>query len=121
MLPFRLFVGGPIGSGKQWLSWIHLADHVAAIRFLIENEEASGPFNLAAPNPLRNADFGRVLGRVMGRPYYFPVPAIALKLAFGELSSVLLEGQRVSSQRLVDLGFSIQFPTAEEALKDLLT
>jgi hypothetical protein len=120
MLPFRLFVGGPVGSGKQWLSWIHLADEVAAIRFLMANQEASGPFNLAAPSPLRNADFGRVLGRVMGRPFYFPVPSFALKLALGELSSVLLEGQRVSSQRLIDLGFSFQFPDAESALRDLL-
>lgn len=120
MLPFRLFVGGPIGSGKQWLSWIHLADEVAAIRFLIENAEARGPFNLSAPNPLTNADFGRVLGRVMGRPYYFPTPAFALKLAFGELSSVLLEGQRVLPQRLLDMGFTFRFPDAEDALRDLL-
>ncbi len=120
MLPFRLFVGGPIGSGKQWLSWIHLADEVAAIRFLIDNEEASGPFNLSAPNPLKNADFGRVLGRVMGRPYYFPVPSFALKLAFGELSSVLLKGQRVLPQRLLDMGFAFRFPDAEAALRNLL-
>ena len=120
MLPFRLFVGGPVGSGKQWLSWIHLADEVAAIRFLIENEEASGPFNLSAPNPLTNAAFGRVLGRVMGRPFYFPVPGFVLKLAFGELSTVLLEGQRVLPQRLLDMGFAFQFPDAEDALRNLL-
>ena len=120
MLPFRMFVGGPVGSGKQWLSWIHLADEVAAIRFLIENEQATGPFNLAAPNPLTNADFGRVLGRVMNRPYYFPVPGPVLKLAFGELSSVLLEGQRVRPNRLLDMGFAFRFPDAEDALRDVL-
>jgi NAD dependent epimerase/dehydratase family enzyme len=95
-------------------------DEVAAIRFLIDNVEASGPFNLAAPNPLKNAEFGRVLGRVMGRPFYFPVPSFALKLAFGELSSVLLEGQRVLSQRLLDMGFAFQFLDTEHALRDLL-
>lgn len=120
ILPFRLFVGGPVGSGKQWLSWIHLADEVTAIRFLIDSEQASGPFNLAAPNPLTNADFGRVLGRVMGRPYYFPVPSFALRLAFGELSGVLLNGQRALPQRLLDMGFAFRFPEAEDALRDLL-
>ena len=120
MLPFRFFVGGPVGGGRQWLSWIHKTDEVAAIRFLIENVSASGPFNLSAPNPIRNADFGRMLGHVMGRPYYFPVPSVALKLAFGELSSVLLTGQPAVPQRLLDLGFEFQFPTAEAALRDLL-
>lgn len=120
MLPFRLFVGGPVGGGKQWLSWIHLADEVAAIRFLIENTEARGAFNLSAPNPLTNADFGRVLGHVMNRPYYFPVPGFALKLAFGEVTSVALQGQRVIPQRLTEMGFTFRFADAEEALKDLL-
>ena len=120
MLPFRLFVGGPVGSGKQWLSWIHIADQVAAIRFLIENENASGPFNLVAPNPLTNAEFGRSLGRVMGRPYYFPVPGFALKLALGELSSLLLQGQRVRPQRLLEMGFTFRYEDAEDALRNLL-
>jgi uncharacterized protein (TIGR01777 family) len=120
MLPFRLFVGGPLGSGKQGLSWIHRADEVAAIRFLIENGEARGAFNLSAPNPVTNAGFGRVLGRVLGRPYYFPVPAFAIKLAFGEVTSVLLEGQRAVPRRLLDLGFAFRFPDAEAALRDLL-
>ncbi len=120
MLPFRLFVGGPVGGGKQWLSWVHLADEVAAIRFLIENAGARGAFNLSAPNPLTNADFGRVLGRVMNRPYYLPVPSFALKLAFGEVTSVALQGQRVIPQRLMEMGFTFRFAEAEEALKDLL-
>jgi hypothetical protein len=120
LLPFRLFAGGRIGSGRQWHSWIHLADEAAAIRFLIENKEASGPFNLAAPNPLTNAELARVLGRVLGRPVWFPVPAFAMKLAFGELSNVLLEGQRVVPERLLAFGFGFRFPDAETALPDLL-
>ncbi|MFC1975611.1 TIGR01777 family oxidoreductase [Chloroflexota bacterium] len=119
-LPFKFFVGGPIGSGKQWLSWIHMADEIAAIRFLIEKKEAAGRFNLAAPNPLTNIDFGRTIGKVMGRPAVMPTPAFALKLAFGELSTTLLTGQRVLPQRLQELGFDFQFSEAEEALKDLL-
>jgi uncharacterized protein (TIGR01777 family) len=120
LLPFRLFVGGPMGSGKQWLSWIHLHDYVRAVRFLIENRAAHGPFNLVAPEPLTNAEFGRTIGRVMGRPYYLPVPGFALKLAFGEVADVLLYGQRAIPQRLLDLGFEFRFPDAESALRDLL-
>jgi hypothetical protein len=119
-LPFKFFIGGPIGSGKQWLSWIHLADEIAAIRFLIENKAAAGQFNLVAPNPLTNADFSRAIGKVLGRPAIMPTPAFALKLAFGEMSTVLLTGQRVVPQRLQALGFNFQFSEAEAALEDLL-
>jgi uncharacterized protein (TIGR01777 family) len=120
LLPFRLFAGGPIGSGKQWLSWIHIQDEVRAIRFLIERTEASGAFNLCAPEPLTNAGFGRTLARVLGRPYWLPVPAFAMKMAFGEVTSVLLEGQRAIPKRLLDLGFRFRFPDAESAVRDLL-
>lgn len=120
MLPFKFFIGGPIGSGKQWLSWIHMADEVAAIRFLIEHKAAAGRFNLSAPNPIINADFGRAIGKAMGRPAILPTPGFALKLAFGELSTTLLTGQRVVPQRLQDLGFAFQFSEAEDALRDLL-
>ncbi len=118
-LPVRLFVGGPIGSGKQWMSWIHLEDEVRAIRFLIENEQASGPFNLAAPNPVTNAEFMRVLGHVLGRPSFLPLPGLAMRLAFGEVSDVLLEGQRAVPRRLLALGFQFRFPDAESALRSL--
>jgi uncharacterized protein (TIGR01777 family) len=120
MLPFKFFIGGPIGSGKQWLSWIHLADEVAAIRFLIENKAAAGRFNLTAAQPVTNADFGQAIGKVMGRPAVMPTPAFALKLAFGEMSTILLTGQRVVPQRLQELGFTFQYSEVEEALKDLL-
>lgn len=120
-LPFRLFLGGRLGSGRQYVSWIHMADEVAAIRFLIEHAEASGPFNLTAPQPLTNAEFGRTLSKVLHRPYWLPVPAFALRLLLGEMSSVLLNGQRAIPQRLLQLGFTFRFPDAESALRDLLT
>jgi uncharacterized protein (TIGR01777 family) len=120
LLPFRLFAGGPLGSGRQWFPWIHIYDEVGAIRFLIENPAASGPFNLTAPAQLTNAEFSRVAGRVLRRPAFVPVPAFALRLLFGEMSTVLLEGQRAISRRLQDLGFAFRFPEAEAALRDLL-
>ena len=120
LLPFKFFAGGPLGGGQQWLPWIHIADEVAAIRFLIEHEAASGPFNLAAPNPLTNAHFGQVLGKVIGRPAVMPAPAFAMRMAFGEMSTVLLDGQRAVPRRLLDMGFNFRFPEAESALRDLL-
>ncbi len=120
LLPYRLFVGGPIGRGKQWLSWIHPYDQSEAVRFLIENEEASGPFNLTAPDPKTNAEFGRTIGRILGRPSLVPLPGFAMRLALGEVSSVVLEGQRVLPKNLQDMGFEYRFPDAESALRDLL-
>jgi len=120
LLPFRLFVGGPMGSGEQWYSWIHLEDQARALRFLIENEEARGAFNITAPNPVTNGELAKLLGRVMGRPSFIPVPGFALRLAFGEVAEVVLKGQRALPQRLLGLGFKFHFPAAEGALKDLL-
>jgi uncharacterized protein (TIGR01777 family) len=120
LLPFQFFVGGPLGSGRQWFPWIHVADEARAIRFLIEHESASGPFNLTAPNPLTNAEFGRALGRVLRRPAFVPTPAFALRLLLGEMSTVLLDGQRAVPRRLLGLGFTFRFPDAEAALRDLL-
>jgi len=120
LLPFKLFAGGPLGSGKQWFPWIHQNDEVAAIRFLIENDAASGPFNLTAPRPVTNAEFGRQLGRAMGRPAIMPAPTFAIRTAFGEVSTVLLDGQRAVPHRLQEFGFKFQFSTPEAALQDLL-
>lgn len=120
MLPFRLFVGGPLGGGKQWFPWIHLQDEAAAIRFLIDTDAAAGPFNLAAPHPLTNAQFSRVLGQVMGRPAIIPAPAFALRVLFGEMATLLLDGQRGVPKRLLELGFQFRFTQAEAALRDLL-
>jgi uncharacterized protein (TIGR01777 family) len=121
LLQFRLFAGGPIGGGKQWLSWIHLKDEAAAIRFLIEHPAAAGPFNLVAPWPATNAEFARTLGRAMRRPVWLPIPGFAMKLAFGEVSDLLLTGQRGVPRRLLELGYRFLFPDLERALRDTLT
>jgi uncharacterized protein (TIGR01777 family) len=118
-LPFKLFAGGPLGSGKQQTPWIHIDDEVAAIRFLLGNSEARGVFNLSAPHPLSNAAFGKALGKALGRPSFFPTPAFAFQLAFGELSLLLLKGQKAIPKRLTELGFQFQYPEAEAALRDL--
>ena len=120
LLPFRLFVGGPLGSGRQWFPWIHIADEVGAIRFLLENESASGPFNLSAPHPVTNADFARMVGRQTKRPAFLPTPAFLLRLLFGEMATVLLDGQRAFPGRLMLMGYNFRFPEAEGALQDLL-
>jgi uncharacterized protein (TIGR01777 family) len=120
-LPFRFFVGGPIGSGRQYWSWIHIADEVAAMQFLMENESAIGPFNLSSPHPETNRDFSRLLGRALHRPSRLPVPGLALKLALGEMAELsLLGGQRVIPKRLQALGYQFRFPDTEPALRDLL-
>ncbi len=120
VLPFRFFAGGPMGSGQQWISWIHLADQVAAMRFLIGAEQARGPFNLTAPEPVENVQLARVIGRTLHRPSWLRVPAWSLKLLLGEMSTVLLTGQRVIPRRLLDLGFHFRYTTIEAALADLL-
>lgn len=119
LLQFRLFAGGKLGSGRQWFTWIHTADAVRAIRCLTENEAARGIYNVAAPDPVTNAEFSRVLGRVMGRPSVLPVPAFALKLLLGEVSSLVLDGRRVSVDKLQALGFTFQYPTLAAALRDI--
>lgn len=120
ILPFRLYAGGWFGSGRQWWSWIHMADVVRAIRFLIDHDSASGPFNITAPNPLTAKEFGRVLGRVMGRPAYLPVPGFAMRLFLGEVSTIVLDGQRAEPQKLEALGFEFSYPDAESALREIL-
>lgn len=120
VLPFRFFVGGPLGSGNQWWSWVHLDDVVAAIRFFIENEAAAGVYNVVAPTPLTNKMLGRLIGKLLKRPSFFPTPAFALKLALGELATIVLDGRKVSSKRLQERGFTFQYNTAEAALRDLL-
>jgi uncharacterized protein (TIGR01777 family) len=119
-LPFRFFVGGSLGNGKQNVPWIHLADYLGATRFLIENESARGVFNLSAPNPVTNREFARALGRVLHRPAFFPTPGFALKLALGELAELLLlSGQRQVPHRLLELGYTFKFSNVDAALRDL--
>ena len=119
-LPFRMFVGGPIGSGRQWLSWVHLQDEVRAIRFLLEAKASRGIYNLTAPNPVTNSEMGKTLARVMRRPYWFPVPGFVLKLALGEMSTLVLDGQKVLPEKLLAAGFIFKFSNVESALKNLL-
>lgn len=119
-LPFKLFAGGQIGSGRQWLSWIHMDDEVNAICYLIENSQAKGVYNLTAPQPVTNAVFGRALGKVLSRPYWLPVPTLALKVMLGEMSVMVLAGQRVLPERLIAAGFRFKYGEIAEALADTL-
>ncbi|MDE2039962.1 MAG: TIGR01777 family oxidoreductase [Elusimicrobia bacterium] len=118
-LPFRFFVGGPIGSGRQWLSWIHRDDAVAALLWLIDHPELEGPFNLASPRPERQGDFALKLGRALRRPSRLPIPGPVLRLALGEMSEALLGGQRAAPRRLLESGFQFAFPGLDEALAQL--
>ncbi len=117
--PFRLGLGGPLGSGRQYLSWIHRDDEIDAIRWAIETGSASGPYNLSAPEPATMKDFSSALGRALGRPAVLPAPAFALKLVFGEMSEILLGGQRAVPARLSKEGFRHRYPGLEGALADL--
>ena len=119
-LPFRFFVGGPLGSGKQYVPWIHEEDQVAAIRFLIDHPGQRGAFNLSAPQPLTSAAFSQAIGRALRRPSFMPAPAFAFKLAFGELATLLVDGQREIPRRLQQSGFRFKYEDADSALKDLL-
>ncbi|MFC5401510.1 TIGR01777 family oxidoreductase [Cohnella soli] len=118
-LPYRLFGGGRIGDGKQGLPWIHLQDMVALILFCLDRTDISGPVNAVAPAPVSNDEFGRTLGRITGRPHWFPVPAALLKIALGEMSTLVLTGQKAMPRKLLDHGFQFAFPKLEEALRDI--
>ena len=121
MVPlFKKFLGGPIGSGAQWFSWIHQADLARAFRFIQENPHLSGPVNLTAPYPVRNRELAGALGRVLHRPSFMPTPAFMLRLVLGEFGDTLLTGQKVLPKRLLEAGFTFSFPTVEAALADLL-
>jgi uncharacterized protein (TIGR01777 family) len=119
--PFRFFVGGPLGSGRQWFSWISLADEVRAVRFLIEREGLAGPFNLTAPGPLRQRELCRIIGAALRRPCWAPVPAPVLKALFGsKAKETLLVSQRVLPRRLAEAGFEFRHPDAAAAVDGLV-
>jgi len=118
-LPFKLFVGGPVGSGKQYFPWIHLTDEINAIQFLMENKQQKGVFNLSAPNPVTMKEFAVALGKAMGRPAFMPVPGFALQILFGEMASILLNGQRVIPNRLLQQGFKFKYSTVDAALSEI--
>jgi uncharacterized protein (TIGR01777 family) len=118
LLPFRLGVGGRVGSGRQWVSWIGLDDTVGAIRHAMSTEALAGPVNLAAPNPVTNAELAATLAKVLGRPAILPVPAAAMRLAFGAMGrSTLLASQRMRPRRLLETGYAFRHPTLEAALR----
>ena len=117
---FKLGIGGRLGSGKQWMPWIHLADHRAAILHALLSETLAGPLNLTAPHPERNRDFTRKLAAALHRPAILPSPAFALRLMLGEFSSALLASQRALPAALEADGFHFRFPTLEQALADLV-
>jgi hypothetical protein len=116
--PFKLFAGGRIGSGKQWMPWIHRDDVVAAYLAALDDDRYAGPINLVTDS-VRNADFARALGKALGRPSWLPVPAFALKAAVGEVAEYLLKGRRVVPAKLRELGFTWKRPTLTDALSDL--
>ena len=121
LLPFKLGGGGPIGNGKQWFSWISMNDHIAAIQHLMMTPECEGAYNLTSPNPVRQKQFARVLGRVLRRPAFIPLPGFVLRIAFGEFARpLLLEGQKVLPNRLLQSGFEFRDSNLEESLRDIL-
>jgi uncharacterized protein (TIGR01777 family) len=119
LLPFKLALGGPIGNGRQWMPWVHINDQIALIDFLLHQRDASGPYNACAPHPVRNREFAKTLGQVLHRPAFMPMPAFALKVGLGELSGLLLGGQKALPERLLAAGFTFQFTELKAALDDL--
>lgn len=119
-LPYKLFVGGKLGSGDQWVSWVHIMDVVRTIVFAINNDRLHGPVNVTAPSPLQMNDFGKSIASVLHRPHWIPVPSFAMKLILGQKSALVLEGQHVVPKVLQEQGFEFKFPTLRRALEDLL-
>ncbi len=119
MIPaFKKFVGGPLGSGKQWFSWVHMEDLLRAFIFVFENKDIHGPVNLCSPNPVRNKDLAKALGKVLSRPSFLKTPAFTLRLALGEFGSILLEGQKVMPSKLRKHGFRFRYPEIMGALQE---
>jgi uncharacterized protein (TIGR01777 family) len=121
MLPFfRLGIGGPVAGGRQYVPWVHLDDVVRALIFCVDEPDARGAVNLSSPNPVTNAEFSHALGRALNRPAVLPVPALALKVLYGEMAQIVTTGQRVIPRRLEQLGFAFGQPQLEAALRDVL-
>lgn len=120
LTPFRMGVGGRLGDGRQWFPWVHITDLTGVILFLLNNGEVSGSVNLCSPNPVRNSELTEALGKVLRRPTLLPVPKFVLRLKFGEMASVLLEGNRMMPGVLMENNFPFRFPAIEEALRDLI-
>jgi uncharacterized protein (TIGR01777 family) len=121
MLPFfKLGIGGPVAGGRQYVPWIHLDDVVGGLVHCLDHEAVSGPVNLTAPNPVTNAELSRALGHALGRPAVLPVPAVAIKLLYGEMAEMVTTGQRAIPAKLRDTAYTFRHPEIEPALKDVL-
>lgn len=120
LLPYRFFIGGPLGSGKQWMSWIHIEDEIMAIRFLLGKGSAQGIFNLCSPQPVTNKEFGNLIGKIIHRPSWLPLPEPIFKLILGEKAKILLASQRQRPEKLIQLGFEFSYPDLDSALRNLL-
>ncbi len=118
--PFKLFVGGPIGSGKQYVSWIHHQDMLGLLLFALDNTRVSGPMNATAPGAVTNKQFSKALGRALHRPSFLPTPGFALRVALGPVAGIITKGQRVTPQRALELGYQFQFSAIDAALADTL-
>ena len=116
-LPFRFFAGGRLGSGRQYISWIHRDDWTGIVRWALASETVTGPVNATAPNPVTNLEFAQTLGRVLRRPAIVPAPAFALRLALGEMADVVLGGQRVLPAKAQSLAFAFKYPLLDGALR----
>jgi hypothetical protein len=121
MMPFKFFVGAYHGSGKQWISWIHINDIVNLYSFLIENSSISGPINGTSPDPVRNVDFIKAAGKLLNRNFILPAPSFAIRLAAGEFAEGILTGQKAYPEKALASGFTFEFPDINSALKNLLT
>ncbi len=119
LTPFKLGVGGPVGSGRQWMPWVHHADLVGLLLLGLDRADAGGPINGTAPQPVTNKEFGKALGRALHRPAFLPTPGFALRLMLGEVADVIVNGQRVRPREALRLGYQFRFPTIEEALADI--
>lgn len=121
VLPYRLLAGGTVGTGEQWVSWVHVTDVARAIEFVMNHPNLRGPVNVTAPNPVRMGYFGKTISSVLHRPHWLPVPSFVMRLILGQKSKLVLEGQHVVPKVLSENGFTFMFPTLHSALKDLLT
>jgi len=121
MMPaFKSFVGGPLGDGKQWFSWIHLNDLIAAVLFIIDHPDMEGPFNFCAPRPVRNRELAQTIGKILKRPSSLPAPAFMIRLVLGEVGSTVLESQRAIPDRLTKNGFTFSYPDLESAIREIV-
>ncbi|WML43058.1 TIGR01777 family oxidoreductase [Neobacillus sp. PS3-40] len=120
-LPYKAFVGGTVGNGRQWISWIHIKDVVRGILYAIDHDQIQGPVNFTAPNPISMKEFGLTLASVLHQPHWLPVPNFALQLLLGEMSTIVLEGQKVLPEKLLQSGFHFQYPELNKALSNIFS